>query len=165
MIWSETCSRCGGDLSFDSSECGHFVNCARCGSVLTGPQERVLLDLAPALAGGRRTSGRLAAAGTHALPSSAFRLTHRLTRDDLLQLAIRLVREAGGDAPDFVGEVATVFEALKRDVESLTYLIESHRRLDWVAGSFARDGGTISRDTCAAALSPWEPEAALSEGF
>jgi hypothetical protein len=161
MIWSETCSRCGGDLSFDSSECGHFVNCARCGSVLTGPQERVLLDLAPALAGGRRTSGRLPAAGTHARPSTAL----RLTRDDLLHLAIRLVREGQGDGPDFVGEVATVFEALKRDVEGLTYLIESHRRLEWVAGSFARDGGTISRDTCAAALSPWEPEAALSEGF
>ena len=161
MIWSEACPRCGGDLSFDSSECGHFVNCARCGSVLTGPQERVLLDLAPALAGGRRTSGRLAAAGAHARPSTAL----CLTRDDLLHLAIRLVREGQGDGPDFVGEVATVFEALKRDVEGLTYLIESHRRLEWVAGSFARDGGTISRDTCAAALSPWEPEAALSEGF
>ena len=161
MIWSEACPRCGGDLSFDSSECAHFANCTRCGSVFTGPQERVLLDLAPALAGGRRTSGRLAAAGAHARPSTAL----CLTRDDLLHLAIRLVREGQGDGPDFVGEVATVFEALKRDVEGLTYLIESHRRLDWVAGSFARDGGTISRDTCAAALSPWEPEAALSEGF
>jgi hypothetical protein len=161
MMWSEACPRCRGDLSPDSSACGRFVSCTRCGSVLTGSQERVLLGLAPARSGGRRTSGRLPLGSARARPTSAL----RLTRDDLLQLAIRLVREAGGDGPDFVGEVATVFEALKRDVEGLTYLIESHRRLEWVAGSFARDGGTISRDTCAAALSPWEPEAALSEGF
>jgi len=161
MMWSEACFRCRGDISLDSGACGPFVSCTRCGSVLTGPQERVLLGLAPALSGRRRTSGRLPLRSARARPTSAL----RLTRDDLLHLAIRLVREGRGDGPDFVSEVVTVFEALKRDAEGLTCLTESPRRLERVAGSFARDGGTTSRDTCAAALGLWQPEAALSEGF
>lgn len=133
MMWPEACPRCRGDLSLDSGAYGYFVGCTECGSVLTGPQERVLLGLAPVRPDGHRTSGHLPAAAANAWLPSALRPSRRITRDDLLHLAIRLVKEGRGDGPDLVTEVAMVFEALKRDLEGLSYLIESHQRLKRVA--------------------------------
>lgn len=56
MRWPSACPRCQGDLVLDSGGYGPFVSCARCGSVLSGPQERVLLGLVRP-ASGRRGRG------------------------------------------------------------------------------------------------------------
>ena len=101
-------------------------------------------------------------AQANALPSSsAFRLTPRLTQDDLLQVAIRLVRGGGGDGPDFVREVAVVFEALKREVGGPTC---GRERLERLAAS-STDGGTTCRNRRADALSRWRTEGALNQGL
>ena len=152
MMWSMACPRCRGDLTLDSADYGPFVSCTKCGGVLTGPQERVLLGLAPSLPKERAGSGRSAAGGAEPRCSSGCRLSRRLPREDLLQLAIRLVREAGEDGPDFVLEVALVFEALKREVKGLTHLIESHERLESVAACGGCNCGLTSADTRSAAF-------------
>lgn len=152
MIWSTACPRCRGDLTLDSADYGPFVSCTKCGGVLTGPQERVLLGLAPSLPRERAVSGCSAEGGTEPRCSSGCRLSRRLPREDLLQLAIRLVREAGEDGPDFVLEVALVFEALKREVKGLTHLIESHERLESVAACGGCNCGLTSADTRSAAF-------------
>ncbi len=40
---------------------------------------------------------------------------HLLSDDELLLLAIRFVKETRGDAPDFMSEVAAVFDLLKAE--------------------------------------------------
>jgi len=155
MMWSMACPRCRGDLALDSADYGPFVSCTKCGGVLTGPQERVLLGLAPALSGQRATPGPSPADRVEPRCVSASRLSRRLPQEDLLHLAIRLVREAGEEGPDFVLEVALVFEALKREVKGLTHLIESHQRLQDVAAGSNGDGHSTTVHTRAAALAIW----------
>ena len=153
MMWSMACPRCRGDLAIDSAEYGPFVSCTKCGGVLTGPQERVLLGLTPAFSKERPTSGRSRAGVANGRRcSSATRLSRRLPREDLLRLAIRLVREAGEDGPDFILEVALVFEELEREVKGLTNLVESHQRLEGVAAFSGADGGLTPGDGRPAAL-------------
>jgi hypothetical protein len=127
MRWPNACPRCQGDLVLDDGDFGPFISCARCGSVLSGPQERVLLGLS------RPTSewrGRARAKAGHeeAVPGA-----RRLTQDDLLHLAIGWVKQVTGGGPDFLWETAAVFEALKREVQSLDSLVRSHERLARVA--------------------------------
>jgi hypothetical protein len=127
MRWPNACPRCHGDLVLDDGDFGPFISCARCGSVLSGPQERVLLGLS------RPTSEWRGRVQEKAGPQGVATGTGRLTQEDLLHLAIGWAKEIRGTGPDFLWETAAVFEALKRDVQSLDSLVRSHERLAQVA--------------------------------
>ena len=60
---------------------------------------------------------------------------YRLTCDELLHFAIRWVKENRGGGPDFVEQVALVFEMLQTAPPRVTLLVESYAVLVWLAAN------------------------------
>jgi hypothetical protein len=111
--------------------------------VLSGPQERILLGLA------RPASAWHQHAQANARHAEVVRATRRLTQEDILHLAIGWVKETRGDGPDFLWETAVVFEALKRELQSLDSLVRSHERLARVVPPGAGDAASVPGNAAA----------------